>query len=74
VKLDEATFYFAPRSPADEPAFLRRAVVVRANAGAAFVGGSGSLMEWARGIAVKVTAEDSLDIKLIKTAEQIIGI
>jgi hypothetical protein len=68
-ELDEAAFYFAPRSLADEPAFLRGAVMVRANAGAAFVGGSDGLLERVCSVAVKVTAEDSLEIEFGKTAE-----
>src|SRR5215467_7036394 len=63
LELDEAASYFAPRSLAYEPTLLRGAVVVRADAGAALVGGNGRLMEWACGVAVKVTAEDGLKIE-----------
>jgi len=66
VKLDEATFYFAPRSPADEPAFLRRAIVVRANAGATFIGGNDGVLELVRGEAVIVTAEGRLKLEFPK--------
>jgi hypothetical protein len=74
LELDEAASYFARRSLADEPALLRSAVVVRADAGAAFIGGNGRLMEWACGVAVKVTAEDGLKIEFGETAEQNIGV
>ena len=74
LEFDEAASYFAPRSLADEPALLRGAVVVLAHARAAFVGGNGRLMEWACGVAVKVTAEDGLKIEFGETPEQIIGV
>src|SRR5215472_13978585 len=74
LKLDEAASYFAPRSLADEPALLRGAVVIRADAGAAFVGGNGRLMEWTCGVAMKVTAEDGLKIESGETPKQIIGV
>jgi len=74
LELDEAASYFAPRSLAYEPALLRGAVVVRAHARAALVGGNGCLMEWACGVAVKVTAEDGLKIEFGETPEQIIGV
>ncbi len=74
LELNEAAFHFAGRSLANEPAFLRGGVVVRADAGAAFVGGNDGVLEFARSVAVKMTAEDRLEIELVKAAEEIIGV
>ena len=74
LEFDKAAFYFTARSLTDEPAFLGSAIVVRAHARTAFVGSNGRLMEWACGVAVKVTAEDGLKIEFGETPEQIIGV
>ena len=74
MELNKAAFHFARRSLADEPAFLRGAVVVRADARATFIGGDAGVLEFARGVAVIMAAEDRLEIELVKAVEQIIGV
>ena len=62
TKFDEAAFYFAVRGLTDEPAFLRRAIVVRTDARAAFIGGDDRVPERTFGEPVEMTAENSLEI------------
>jgi hypothetical protein len=63
TKFDEAAFYFAVDCLTNKPAFLRRTIVVRADARAASVGGDGRVPEWTFGEPVKVAAEDCLEVQ-----------
>ena len=63
MKFDEAAFYFTVHGLADEPAFLGRAIVVKPDSRAAFVGGDDRVPERTCGEPVKVSAENGLEIQ-----------
>ena len=62
AKFDETTFYFAVYCLTNEPAFLGRTIVVRADARAASVGGDDRVLEFTFSEPVKVAAEDGLKV------------
>ena len=67
MKFDEAAFYFAVHCLANKPAFLRRTIVVRADARAAFIGRDDRVREFTFSEPVKVAAEDGLKVQPITT-------
>jgi hypothetical protein len=69
AKFDETAFYFAVYCLTNEPAFLGRTIVVRADARAASVSGNDRLLEVTFSKPVKVAAEDSLKVQPITALE-----
>ena len=74
AKFDEPAFYFTVRCLTNEPAFLGRTIVVRADTRAAFVGGDDRVPERTFGEPVKVPAKDGLEIQSITALKYVVRV